>query len=343
MKKLILTSVVAATCVACDKSDNGTEIVDFTAAQTELQKLYPEAQQVQWSFSRGYHVAKFNNPALTRSAQAGLNTTVWFEVEGNKAEQQMINQDFGASLAVLPAAIQEAFNATEYSDKSLWVIDEIDFEKEYIAGVGKKSVYEIELNSAPQITPEKEAELYFDATTGELLFTKESVDDDSQDRDDEHLVINSQITESVTDYLTPTLLAGESVVILSAELDDNEIEVDAIITNAGKTVREVELTLNPSNYSVIGSESETEYTATFAALAAKYKTPITAWYDSNANTQHAPLPEGTVLVELEETVENGKTKAELEFEYAGWEAEFELTLDGENFVVNANESNVERD
>ncbi len=341
--KLFLLLAMAGTVVGCQKDDTVAVSQSYTESEKALLDLYPTAENISWSTSDGYQIASYYYSAQASKSEKAPNSTSWFLVSGNTATIKKTVQDYDQNLAGLPTVVQDAFNATQYSNTSLWVIDDIDLENDFLDGKGGNFVYEFELNSAQGITPAKEAELYFDGTTGVLLFSKEELEDDDDDDKSDDIVINDQIVKSVNDYLTPSLASGDTIFIVSAEMDDNMIEVDVVIMNGSTVVKEIELVLDPTTYKVNPSLTETEETYTINTLPDQFKTPIFFWYAGEGNVNDAPFPSDTTSVTVETYTTDSIDYAEVEFEYSSWEAEFKFSYTNNTWTLIDSESEVEKD
>ena len=334
--KLFLTLALTATLSSCDKESKTKE--PSNAATEALSKLYPNARNIQWSEKLGYQVAKFSNKLLTKAEDILYDTEVWFNVEDDVATITMENQDIDIDLKQLPDVVLAAFEKTKYSDTKLWVVDEVEIEIEH-DGTNKTTIYEIDLNSASGITPEMEAVLYYDKD-GNLLFSSEKEDKDD-DKDDDTIAISTKLKSKVEEILAPSLKTGESVKIISAELDDNIIEVDAIIlSSTGDIIKEISVDLNSTTYDLV--EFESEVNTTWAKLDTKFKDVITAWYDDPSKNIHsAPKPSDTTPIEVEVEKESNKEEVSVEFSYDNWEAEFKLVLSNNTYIIT--EAEIEND
>ncbi len=341
--KLFLLLAMAGTVVGCHKDDNDIDGVNYSESKKALLELYPTADNISWSTSNGYQIANYYYSIQDSKSSKDRNSTSWFVVDGTTSTIKKTVQDYDQNIYYLPTVVQEAFNASEYSNTSLWVIDEIELENDFYDDSDDNYVFQFELNSAQGITPKQEAELYFDGNTGTLLFSKVSMSDDDDDDDDDYVVINDKIIQSVNNYLSSSLATGESILIVSAEMDDNMIEVDVAIMNGSTVVREVELMLNPTTYEVNPALTETEETYTYNTLPDEFKTPIMFWFAGEGNVNDAPVPSVDVQVTVEKYTENNVQYAEVEFEYSGWEAEFKFSYTNDTWTLIESESEVEKD
>ena len=250
-------------------SDSG-----YAVAEAKLMEDYKgyNVGEIIWSTQRSYQLATFN--ISTKAVSKSI--TAWYSVNGDTATREMDSENLGV---VIPDVIRSAFEATVYSDASLWVIEEIELERSYNSN-SIDSYYEVDLVS--KVVPQLEAELFFNATTGVLLTSKE----DTESRDDDKFVVNAELKAAVEK-------AVPGATIIDADVDDNIIEVDVIVTTGG-VLKEVELEFTMA-YVLISSEIETEYT--YGQLPAQFNT-INDWFANNAAL--VPTPSAMTLVEITE-------------------------------------------
>lgn len=298
------------TLVSCEGENNYPED-SFKIAEAQLYKDYADysISKLSWNSNGEYSIASFSfvsKDGVTKSNE-GTSATVWYSVENNSARRIKDSKH----LIELPDIIKPAFNSTVYSNSSLWRIDEIELDEDFL-GYSYKIVYEVELQS---LTNDKlEAELIFDANTGALLFSKEELDRDD-DRDD--FIVNESLREAVAS-IYPT------AVILEAELEDGMIEVEAILDNQGV---KTELTLYFSmEYKFISEEKEEQYT--YGTMPENYLS-IKQWYSSNSRF---PEPPAATIVKIESEQERGVLVYEVELDDyfvngIKYEAEFILNKD----------------
>lgn len=316
-KILVLTGLCfSLTLMSCPDGDSETPI-DYSIAEAQLHKDYSTYTigNIAWSTQRNYQVAKFSIMSKP--------ITAWYELSGRLAIREMDCEDLGTTV---PAIIKAAFDATPYSNTSLWVIEEIELEHNYKA-TGVESYYEMELQNLTNSN--LEAKLFFDGITGVLLYSKEDFDDDDDDDDiDDTFVINDQLKAAVE-------AAVPGAQIIDAEVDDNLIEVGAIVTVNG-IKQEIELNFS-MNYMLVSKEIETEYV--YSALPANFAI-IKTWLTNHPST--APIPPANTQVEITEgnQVEDdnnvGRYYYELEIdEYTSGanEYEFEFYLSEEFNII----------
>ena len=342
--RLFLFLAMTSVFVGCLDDDDQVPNIDYSQSEEALLDLYPTADNIVWTTSDGYQIANYYYSLEASRADMDRNSTSWFVFNGESATIKKTVQDYDQNIASLPTVVQDAFKATQYSNTSLWVIDDIDLENDFLDDEDDNYVYQFELNSAQGVVPEKEAELFFDGTTGMLLFSKESLDDSDDDDTSDDIVINDKIIASVNAFLEPMLTSGQTILIVSAEIDDNMIEVDVAIMEGSMVVKEFEIVLNATTYEVNTSETEVEESYTFATLPAEFKTPIMSWYDGANNVNNAPVPTSdTIKVELSKYTENNVEFAEVEYEYSPWEAEFKFSNNNQVWTLIIDESEVEQD
>lgn len=319
MKKLItrfsLVAILALTLISCSK-DTETEDSNYSVAENQLKLDYSQYNLtgISWRSVLGYQVANFK---FTTKAN-GTNANAWYLVNNNIAKREKSTASIGVTV---PETIKAAFEASKYSNALLWRIDEIELENNY-NGNAVESIYEVELESV--INTNIEAEMYFDAKTGVLLYSREYLDDDDDNDDDNSIVIDDKLVQAVR-AIYP------DAVIIDAEIDDNMIEVAVTIIEGG-IPKEVEM-LFTMDYKYKGGEIE--YEVTYGKLSEKFKS-VKDWFANTANG--VPVPNDDIIVEIEEGVgsENGITymyQVEVEYTINGTEYNVELFLDAEYVIV----------
>ncbi len=302
---LLMTSTLFVSCE--NESDKNTN--DSRLAEMQLLEDYSNytLSNIVWSKQQGYEIASFS--AVTKSA--AQNMKAWYKVGSDNAKLQMESKDLGITI---PDVIKTAFDATIYSNTTLWTIEEVEFEQDFI-GNSVMSTYDVELVSVTD--PNIEAELIFDAESGELLFSKEEADNDTES---DNFVVNAELKAAVT-AIYPT------ATIIGAEIDDTVIEVDAIVEIDGVKT-EIEMIFSLS-YEYIGEETEATYT--YATMPAEFVT-ISNWFKAQSTY---PEPAGTDIVEIASEKMKDITLYEVEVEYMNknvqYEAEF--ILDSEYVIT----------
>lgn len=282
---------VSFTFISCPDGDSEPPI-DYSIAEAQLHKDYSAYTigPVTWATQRGYQIASFS---ITSKS-----ITAWYARSGNTATREMDSEDLGTTV---PAIIKAAFDATPYSNTTLWTIEEIELEHNYNANP-VASYYEMELQNLTNSN--LEAELFFDGTTGILLYSKEDLDND--DDSDDAFVINNQLKAAVE-------LVFPGAQIIDAEVDDNLIEVEAIVTVNG-IKKEIELTFS-MNYVLVSKEIETEY---LYSTLPEYFNVIKTWFTNNPSI--APAPPANAKVEITEGYQ-------VEYDYNIGDYHYEIEID----------------
>lgn len=329
MKKInLLTMFVGALLSLSSCTDNeiknpvGNE--NYSVAEAQLMSDYSDytISKITWSTQRNYQIGTFEiTPKAKNSSQS---VTAWYAINGNSAKREMDSKDLGT---VIPEIIQAAFDKTKYSDATLWRIEEVELEHDY-TGNGIVSYYEVELENIADTNIE--AELVFDDKTGELMHSKEETEEDDKDEEDDRYIVTEGLRAAVEK-------AVKGAKIISAEVDDNLIEVDAIVVSEdGLTSSEIELKFN-MDYSLVSSEVEKEYT--YSTMPEEFST-VTAWFIANSSTTPTPAPDTEVeiayvdKVEDNFKIENYCYKVEIEeYDSNGEEYEVEFYLNKEFVIV----------
>lgn len=317
---LFMGTMFLFTTVSCSDDSDTTTDIDYAVAEAQLLGDYSQYNiaDIKWSTQRGYQIAAFL--ATPKSRTQSQSITAWYSTVGATASLEMDSEDLGTTV---PAKILEAFNATKYSDVAIWTIDEIELEHNYNENA-IESYFEMDLVNVANVN--LEAELFFSYKTGELLYAKEELDNDNDS--DDRFVINQQLKDAVE-------AAFPGATIIDAEVDDNLIEVDAIVTlNGVKQEIELEFTMN---YDLVSTEVETEFV--YSALPVEFAV-VGEWFA--ANTTIIPTPGGNIEVEItqgEQTEDDHSIGAYFyeveidEYEVGDDEYEVEFYLDGEYAIV----------
>ena len=269
---------------------------------------------------RGYQVATFT---LTFARSTTTKTSAWYKIADAKAT---LTKDVMALGVTMPADLDTVFKATpKYSEATLWTVTEVEKDTQHTNN-NSITVYEVELVN--KANPKLEAELYYNTVAPiKLLYSKETLDaDDNEDK----VVVDDALTTAVkTVYPAPA-----TIQIIDAEMEDNNVEVEALITsNTPATEIEIVFTVSGTTYTVVSQEVET----TLDRVApAKLKEAIDLWVTANK----AVALEGTdVPANAETSVKETKTGTaeapiityEVEIEYsvttpAPKDYEIELTI-----------------
>ena len=264
--------------ISCDKNDSNTD-TEYSVAEAKLKLDYKnyDIKNITWSTQRSFQMATFD--AITKAE--GASITVWYEVNGATATREMDSEDLGTTV---PTIIQEAFKATKYSNSALWTIEEIELEKSYNSN-SIDSYYEVDLVNVADKTVS--AELFFNATTGALLTQKEEVDnDDDKDTDTNNKFVVTAELKAAVEKAVP------GAVIIDADVDDNIIEVDAVVT-VDTVTKEVELEFT-MEYKLVSNEIETKYA--YQDLPRTFMA-VKVWFN---NTYSLPNPQPTTQLEITE-------------------------------------------
>ena len=280
LQTILMGIFLSAALLSCSNlDDNTTTDKDYKVAETQLQSDYKaySVGNVIWSTVRGYQIANFT---VSTKAQS-QNITAWYAVTGESAEREMESEDLGTTI---PEKIKSAFDATVYGNSELWIVTEIEVESKYENGATVRQ-YEVEVENIAN--KNLEAELFFSYETGELLFSKEDLNEEDNDDDNESpFIVNDQLKAAVEK-------AAPGATIVNAETDNKLIEVDAIITSEEMT-KEVEMEFS-MDYQLISMEIESEFL--FSQLPTIYDS-IKNWF--TANSSIAPMPSANTQVEITE-------------------------------------------
>ena len=327
-RKFILFAMVFLGVVglqSCEKlPDAGTdpevkpEVGEFTTAKVQLTNDYPHynVEDATWKIKDSYQVATFT--AKTKSTTPEIS--VWYKVINETAHRRLDVLNCGITI---PESIREAFTATTYANNTIWLIRDIELENRYDDGISA-SIYEVELISIA--SKHLRAELHFDAETGKMLFSKETIskEDDGEDR----YVIDAALETAVrSEY--------PEAIIVDASKDNYGIEADVIIKPEVDSL-EVEM-LFALDLKYINSEYDIEY----SKLPKQYSA-INDWFVAMSHAH--PAPAGSDEVEIvtgaEMTVSDIKYTSLITIEYKpelsdddADEIEILFYLDGNNTIV----------
>lgn len=303
---------------SCEKDQNhkSDDVVNFIVSERQLVNDYAQYSitNLLWETIDNYEVATFT--ATTKTTSPSISA--WYKVLGEKAERQIDIYNHGTTV---PDIIKLAFDKTPYADANIWTIEEIELENRY-NNTAQKEIYTIELENVSN--ENLEAELYFNAETGKLLFSSEKLDDES---DDDRYIVNTELALAVKQIYN-------NAIIIGASKDDDEIEVDVVV-NEDATNLEIEMLFSLTQ-SYINSEYEVEY----SVLPAKFQS-VKMWIEDASNG--FPIPEKDVEIEIIEsngmTIDNIKCNSVIEIEYEitsnGKKTEYEILfyLDAKNEII----------
>ncbi len=130
---LIAASIGAMLLVGCDDNDGDNPKMNIQTAPEAISRAftnqYPTVANAEWGKKFSYYVVEFDD------IESMSEVEVWFEADGTWV---MTETDYERpSMALLPEAVQQAFNNSEYST---WLIDDIVY-YEYPDAV--KNMYEV--------------------------------------------------------------------------------------------------------------------------------------------------------------------------------------------------------
>ena len=319
---LLLTTLLVAmlSLASCEEKINPptpTEPSQFAAAQIQLLKDYPQynIEDAVWIEKDQYQIATFD--AKTKVAAPMPSITVWYEIDGGFAERKLVvTKNY-----TLPDIIVTAFNATKYANAEIWTVNEIELENRFSENVQAK-VYTVELSNI--IDTNLEAEIYFNAETGELILAKEDLN--TTDEENKYIVDEKLSTAIKTIY--------PDAIIIDASHDDNLIEADIIAPNNDNKL-EIEITFT-KKLKYVSSEYDVEY----SKIPTKFAT-VKSWFENTVNNH--PTPADTDEVEITEgpelIVDDVTCNAIIELEYETivneeqTELEVSFLLDADNKIV----------
>ena len=153
---LFLALLGAVVWTSCDNDDDDIRVSDVPkAVLNTLEAKFPNVSRAEWENKQEYYVAEF--------WQEGMDTHVWID---SKAEWKMTELDLGTHLELLPSAVFNAFQNSQYAN---WRVDDIDkYERP------DRTFYLIEIETKG----EKDRDLFF-SIDGSLL--KDEVDRENND------------------------------------------------------------------------------------------------------------------------------------------------------------------
>ncbi len=336
MKSLLVMLGMVFALVSC-ADDKGTGTGDGSSAnravvEAQIQKDFKDLGTINVSavkVERGYEVATFTiAPAIGGSidtlATTTKNMTAWYEVTNATATIKKDVEDLGTTM---PTDLDTAFKATlKYSDATLWTVTEVEIDTQTIAGV-KTKVYEVELVN--QANAQLEAELYYNFSPVELLYSKETLDAD--DNEDKVVIDDALITAVKVVYPSPAI-----VQVIDAEMEGTQIEVEVRVTSGTPAVTtENEILFNvtgtgaATTYTVASQENEVKV-AYSAILPTELKTAIDAWFTANVTTVAETPVAGDIVEVTTITTGTGDTAVksyEVDMEYINTAIEYEVELE----------------
>lgn len=206
MKKLLLTVTACAGLLlgACS-NDSGSNDITLTPDQVPatvmkaFNEAYPAARQVSWQRDNGFLVADFA-PGNGRPGQM----RAWF---GHNGVWHITKTEI--TFEELPAAVKEAFAASEYAT---WTIDDVDM----LTRRQGVSLYRIGVEQKVDGI-KTEVDLFY-SEDGVLTQTKTETETDYTD------CIPDALPASIADYINATY-PGARIVDVDAEHDGTEVKI----------------------------------------------------------------------------------------------------------------------
>lgn len=241
----------AVSFCGCEKGEHGDSVRVDAAVQESLYRLYPDASNVEWSVRGEYFVAKFNLPATRSETPAPAWYTAWFSGSG---EWYMTESDI--LFDNLPAAVREAFRASEYAS---WRVDDVDV----LRREGVEVLYVIEVEGV-QEGRKTEIDLYY-SEDGVLVRTVADADSDYDYGD----CIPSQIPERIADFIAKKYPGAR---IMETDRENGLTEVEIL---DGRVSREL---LFDASDEWIYTKTETLYSQLPETVKSAYASPAYASY-----------------------------------------------------------------
>lgn len=220
------TAILGMAFTSCSDSDDGFTLPNDSPVKATFTSMYPSVTNVTWEQKSTYYVADFRLDALETEAWYDGTTGIWYMTETD------------IPFSALPAAVQTAFNTSEYAD---WKVDDVDM----LQRKDMETVYviEVEKNNA-------EYDLYYSAD-GTLI--KAILDNDNSSWN----YLPNELPSAISTYITTNYPNAR---IVETEIESNgTIEVDIIngtthlellFTSAGEwiyTKQELTIAAVPAN------------------------------------------------------------------------------------------------
>lgn len=306
---LIATIILPILFTSCNKGGEGDDIdnTDYSIAEVQLLLDYSNYSitNISWKSIMGYQVASFK--LATKSISSA---NAWYLVTNDSATREKSSESIGVNV---PEIIKEAFGLTVYAKADIWKIEDIELETNY-NGNAVNNVYEMDLEAVKNAN--LEAELYFDAKTGKLLYSRESIEENEDGEENDSIVIDDKLAKAVKD-LYP------NAVIIDAEINDNMIEVE-ISAIENTMVKEIELTFSMD---YIFQSKESEYWLTYGQLPADFSA-IEEWFADPKNKMTAPDKATVIDIEEGNLEEDGTAyQYGIEIETTAYEIKFLLNAE----------------
>lgn len=218
---ILLLSVFVLFFASCSDDDNSginggneSDVAEEILAQFE--KDYPNAIDVLWTVNKdNYAIAEYNLPAKTRMAAKDVlrKYKTWYKNQKDWAHIKYMEEE-DIDFEDLPKEVKETFKTSEYGNKDLWEIDDVEMIKRY----QMSTIYSIEVESK---SDDKEVDLYFDES-GVLLKVILDADDDMDKN--QGWIVDHKLPESIKKHLEENH-KGYKIVDIEIEDDDlDEIE-----------------------------------------------------------------------------------------------------------------------
>ncbi len=350
MKLLSVMFAMAFSVISCaDDKDagngggNGGDSANRAIVEAQVRQDYEGTiSGLSVTEKRGYEVATFTltdtRDVSTDIRAAKPNMTVWYKVTNAKATMKQSTEDFGTTMH---DKLQTAFeNTPKYGDSTLWTVTEVELDIQE-EDTSETRVYEIELEN--NANRNLKAELYYNYDNPiKLLYSKEELDDDNND--DDKVVIDEALINAVK-VVYP---APATVQVIDAEMDGTQVEVEVLVTNAGKTT-ENEIVFTDTTYATVASqESESEATLTYTTIdPAELKTAVEAWFTTNATKLNSTTPANEPVYVTTIITGSGASAVityEVEVEYTNSTNEYEVELEfNSQFTVTDQEAEINGD
>ncbi|MCM1225405.1 MAG: PepSY-like domain-containing protein [Lachnospiraceae bacterium] len=117
-----------------DNDDLNVDQVPVGVRET-MSQMFPGVYAPEWEQIYPYYVADFMN--------TGFDTEAWFSADGAWA---MTETDYNSNISYLPAAVQQAFADSQYSQ---WIVDDVDT---YQRTFDSFCVIEVESGISPDVS-----------------------------------------------------------------------------------------------------------------------------------------------------------------------------------------------
>lgn len=200
--------VAFSSCSEEEGGKGGTDNIPQNVIDA-FNRQYPDASNVSWSNSGEYAVAKFTT--TTKAVQNSFNNSAWFRM--SDAYWGMTETEIPFDM--LPQAVIDAFNATEYS-QAPWTRDN---EADMLKRNEVETLYVIDVEKKEGNT-ETDADIYF---TGDGILLKVILDDETDK--DYHEYLPQTPENSISSWLAQHYPDAR---IVEVDREDNGTEVEII-------------------------------------------------------------------------------------------------------------------